>query len=123
MHYRILADMVVLIHLAFVAFAVLGALLVFWRRYIIWLHLPAVGWSVWIEFSGNICPLTPLENWLRVRAGQGGYRGDFVENYLESMLYPAGLTPERQILLAALVVFINLAIYGYGLFRLRPKKR
>ena len=71
MPYGILADIVVLIHLGFVIFVVMGAVLSYWRRWIIWLHLPSVGWAVWIETSGGICPLTPLENWLRIKAGQG----------------------------------------------------
>ncbi len=73
MPYGIFADIVVLIHLAFVIFAVLGAFLIIWRPWILWLHLPAIFWAIWIEMTGGICPLTPLENWLRIRAGQGGY--------------------------------------------------
>ena len=71
--------------------------------------------------TGGICPLTPLENWLRIRAGQGGYRGDFVEYYLMPVLYPLGLTRNIQILLGVLVILANVAIYGYVIFRLKPK--
>jgi hypothetical protein len=122
MPYGILADIVVWIHLAFVLFAVLGAILVIWWRWIFWLHLPAIFWAVWMEFSGKICPLTPLENWLRIRAGQGGYRGDFVEHYLMPVLYPAGLTHNIQILLGLLVIIINAALYGYIIFQSRRTK-
>ena len=122
MLYGILADIVVWLHLAFVLFAVLGALLVVWRRRVVWLHLPAVFWAIWIELSGGICPLTPLENWLRHRAGQGGYRGDFVENYLMPLLYPVDLTRDIQIVLGLLVVFINLSLYGYMVFQSRRKR-
>ncbi len=94
--YYVLADLVVLIHFSFVLFAVLGALLVIWWRKVLWLHLPAVVWAVWIEFSGKICPLTPLENWLRIRGGGSGYGGDFVGHYLMPILYPSGLTQKVQ---------------------------
>ena len=87
----------------------------------IWGHLPAVGWAAWIEFSGNICPLTPLENMLRIRAGGNGYAGDFVSHYLLSALYPDGLTRQTQMILGALVLGVNLVIYGYVFFRRKRK--
>ena len=122
MVYGILADIVVLIHLLFVVFVLIGGGLVLWRRRVGWLHLPAVLWAVWIELTGGICPLTPLENWLWQRAGQGGYRGDFVEHYVIPLLYPDGLTRDVQILLGLLVLFINLAFYGYLIFQIRRRK-
>jgi len=110
--YRALADAIVVLHLGFVAFVVLGALLAFrWPR-VLWIHLPAAVWGAWIEFSGRICPLTPLENRLRNLGGEAAYERDFVEQYLMPVLYPAGLTAEIQILLGALVVLVNAAIYG-----------
>ena len=122
MLFGILADIVVWFHLAFVLFAVLGALLVIWRHRVVWLHLPAVVWAVWIELSGGTCPLTPLEVWLRNRAGQGGYRGDFVEHYLMPLLYPVDLTRNIQILLGFLVIFINIALYGNIVYKIRRKR-
>ena len=122
MLFGILADIVVWFHLAFVLFAVLGAVLVIWRHRVVWLHLPAVLWAVWIELSGGICPLTPLELWLRKRAGQGGYRGDFVEHYLMPLLYPVDLTRNIQILLGFLVIVINIALYGYIVYKIRRKR-
>jgi hypothetical protein len=122
MLYGILADIVVLIHLFFVLFAVLGAVMIIWRRWVIWLHLPAVLWAIWIELTGGVCPLTPLENWLRNRAGQGGYRGDFVEHYLLPLLYPVGLTRNIQILLGLVVISINAALYGYLFYQHRRRK-
>ena len=122
MPYAILADIVVLIHLFFVLFAVMGAVLVIWRRWVIWLHIPAVLWAIWIELTGGICPLTPLENWLRRRAGQGGYQGDFVEQYLIPVLYPVGLTRNFQILLGLVVISINAALYGYLYYQHRRRK-
>ena len=122
MLYGILADIVVWIHFAFVLFVVLGAITIIrWRR-VLWLHLPAVFWAIWIELAVGICPLTPLENWLRNRAGQGGYRGDFVEQYLMPVLYPTGLTRNLQIVLGFLVILINAGIYGYIIWRYRRRK-
>ncbi len=122
MPYGIFADIVVWIHLAFVIFGVAGASLVIWWRRMLWLHLPAVFWTIWIELTGGICPLTPLENWLRIRAGQGGYRGGFVGHYLMSVLYPVGLTRNIQILLGLMVIIINAAFYGHIIFQLWRKK-
>ncbi len=121
MVYQIFADLVVVIHLAFVIFAVLGAFLALWRRWIIWLHLPAFLWAVWIEWTGGICPLTPLENWLRIKGGQGGYEGDFVTTYILPILYPADLTRNVQFILAILIIVINIAIYG-SIFYKRSRK-
>ena len=122
MPYGIFADIVVLIHLTFVIFAVLGAVLIIWWRWTTWLHFPAFLWAVWIEFSGGICPLTPLENWLRIKAGQGGYEGAFVATYLLPVLYPAGLTRNVQLLLAMMVIVINVAIYGSIFYKRNREK-
>lgn len=119
MLFRVLADLVVVVHLAFVVFVVLGGLLVLrWPR-AMWLHLPAAAWGVWIELSGGICPLTPLENSLRRSGGLAGYSGGFVERYLLGVLYPDGLTREIQLGLAALVLLVNAAVYGWVLLRWR----
>jgi hypothetical protein len=121
MAYVLLADLVVLIHLVFVLFAVLGALLIIRWRNVLWLHLPAAVWAAWVEFSGKICPLTPLENWLRMRGGGSGYAGDFAGHYLMPILYPSGLTRKVQFILGAVVIAVNLIIYGYVFFIRRPK--
>lgn len=116
MVFNLLAALVVLIHLGFVLFCVLGALLVVrWRKFFR-LHLAAVAWAAWIEFSGRICPLTPLENWLRLKGGQNDYSGDFVGHYLLPLLYPASLTRNTQILLGAALAGVNVVIYGYVFF-------
>jgi hypothetical protein len=108
----ILADALVLLHLLFVVFVMTGGfLLVRWPR-LLWLHLPAAAWGAFIEFSGGICPLTPLENSLRVLGGGSAYSGDFVERYLLPLLYPAQLTPTLQQVLGALVVGVNLLAYA-----------
>lgn len=113
------ADAVIALHLAFILFAVLGGVLVGrWPR-LAWLHLPAFCWAAAIEFWGWICPLTPLENWLRERGGAGGYETGFIEHYLLPLIYPAALTREVQIVLGLLVVAINLSLYGWLLHRRR----
>lgn len=107
-----LADLVVIVHGLFIVFAVAGGLLVLrWPR-VAWLHLPAAVWGVLIEWSGWICPLTPLENTLRQAAGQAGYSGGFVERYLLPLIYPAGLTPAVQLWLGLVVLVVNVAVYA-----------
>ncbi|WP_454711475.1 DUF2784 domain-containing protein [Cupriavidus nantongensis] len=107
-----LADLVVIVHGLFIVFVVAGGLLALrWPR-VAWLHLPAAVWGVLIEWSGWICPLTPLENLLRRAAGQAGYSGGFVERYLLPLIYPAGLTPAVQLWLGLVVLAVNVAIYA-----------
>jgi hypothetical protein len=108
---RLAADAVLAAHLAFVLFVVFGGLLALRRPRVAWLHLPAVAWAALIEFSGWICPLTPLEVALRHGAGEAGYGGDFVEHYLVALIYPAGLTRELQVSIGAGVLLINLVVY------------
>lgn len=119
MGWALAADAVLLAHGLFIAFAVAGGLLVAWRRRLAWLHLPAAAWAAWIEFSGGICPLTPLENRFRALAGERGYPGDFVGHYLLPLVYPSGLTPAVQWALGALVIAINVAVYAWVLRRAR----
>ncbi|HEX5387166.1 MAG TPA: DUF2784 domain-containing protein [Gemmatimonadales bacterium] len=107
-----IADLVVLFHVAFVLFVVLGGLLVLRWGWVAWAHLPAAAWGAWIEFSGRVCPLTPLENSLRLASGQPAYAGDFVGHYILPVLYPAGLTHGVQVALGMFVVGLNLAIYS-----------
>ena len=104
----LLADLIVLGHVAFVVFAVLGGFLALrWHR-LVWIHLPAVIWAVIVEVFGWVCPLTPLENWLRRRGGQAGYPSDFIAHYILPVLYPEELSREVQICLGALVLIIKL---------------
>ena len=109
---RIAADAVVALHALFVAFVVAGGVLVLWRRGFAWIHLPAAAWGAWVEFTGTICPLTPLENAWRRAAGEAGYPGGFVEHYVVPVLYPEGLTPRTQIAFGIVVVAINVVLYG-----------
>lgn len=113
MIYRLLADLVTLTHLAFVVFVVLGGLLLIrWPR-LAWLHIPAAVWGAFVEFTGRVCPLTPLEIRLREAGGELGYSGGFVEQYILPLLYPADLTTDIQLLLGAVVVVVNGAVYGF----------
>ena len=118
--YAALAALVVFAHLAFVVFATLGGMLALrWPR-IAWVHLPAAAWAVFVEFSGRLCPLTPLENMLRRRAGLEDYSSDFIANYIFPVLYPEGLPREAQMAIGAFVLAVNAIAY---LFVLRSRRR
>ena len=123
MGYRVLADLVVGVHALFVAFVVVGGLLVLRWPWVAALHVPAAVWGALIEFQGWICPLTPLENALRAAAGQAGYRGGFIEHYLLPVLYPAGLTRSVQLVLGALVIVVNVVVYAVVVWRLARRRR
>ena len=114
MPYRLLADAVVVLHLGFVVFVVCGGLLVLWQRWAALLHLPAAAWGVYIELTGGICPLTPLENQLRALGGVSAYSGDFVEQYLMPVLYPPDLRRDVQVALGLLALAVNVGIYVYA---------
>ena len=113
MIHRVAADAVLLLHLGFILFVLLGGLLAVRWRWAPWLHLPAAAWGVYVELSGGLCPLTPLENRLRSAAGEAGYTGGFIEHYLLALIYPAGLTHEIQYVLAAIVVGVNGLAYAW----------
>ncbi len=122
MLYRVLADLVVWVHLAFVAFVVLGGLLALrWPR-VAYVHVPSFLWGAWIHFVGWECPLTPLENHLRALAGQSGYEGGFVEHYLLPVLYPAFLGRPTSVGLGVFVLALNALIYWRVLFRVRTRR-
>lgn len=118
---RVAADAVLLLHFAFVLFVAFGGLLVLrWPR-LAFAHLPAAAWGVYIELAGRLCPLTTLENRLRRAAGDGGYEGGFIEHYITPLLYPPGLTRSMQFGLAAALIAINLAVYGWLWYRRRGR--
>lgn len=122
MLHRLLADAVLLVHAAFVAFVVLGGLWVLFRPKLAWLHLPAVAWGAGIEIFGGVCPLTPLENQLRRLAGEQGFHGGFVEHYLLAALYPEGLTRAVQLALGFAVLMLNTALYVAVWHRARRRR-
>lgn len=124
MGWRIQADLLVVLHLAFTAFVIFGGFLAWkWRR-AVFAHLPALAWGFWVETSGRVCPLTPLENRLRHLAGQAGYQGGFLNHYVLALLYPSWLTRPDQWVLAALLFAINLTAYAVLLkkWRRRPSR-
>ncbi len=115
--YRWLADLTLLLHAAFVVFVLLGGVAVLrWPR-IAWFHVPSALWGSVLELAGWICPLTPLENELRERAGQAGYERGFLEHYLLAAIYPEGLTRNMQIVFGILALALNLTIYAWLLTR------
>lgn len=119
MIYSLLADLVVIAHLTFILFVVGGGLLAFrWKR-TVWLHVPAAGWGVLIELAGWICPLTPVENRLRLKAGERGYEGSFVEHHILPLVYPEELTRNGQLVLGGLVLVVNAIVYAALLGRRR----
>ena len=115
--YRLLADLTLLAHFAFIVFVLLGGLLVLKWPQIAWLHIPAALWGALTEFFSLPCPLTPMEKHFQRLAGDTPYEGDFIARYLLPLIYPAELTPTVQIVLGAIVVALNIAIYGWLLAR------
>ncbi|MCS6996200.1 MAG: DUF2784 domain-containing protein [Casimicrobiaceae bacterium] len=119
--FSLAADLVLIVHLAFIVFVLVGGFFLAERRRLRWLHLAAVAWAVAISVFGWTCPLTPLENALLARAGEATYEGGFVARYLLPIIYPDALTPEVQHLMAATVVAINLLAYGRAWLRTQPQ--
>ncbi|KHT62516.1 hypothetical protein RJ45_17010 [Photobacterium gaetbulicola] len=122
MIYRMLADLVVILHLLFIIFALFGGLLVLWRGYMLLVHVPAALWVAVISFKGWICPLTPLENQLRQAAGSEGYPGGFVEYYLIPVIYPVGLRFDVQVFLGITAMGINIVIYAIVYYRYKLRQ-
>ncbi len=120
--YRLLADAVVFLHLAFIAFIVFGGILALRWPWFAWVHLPLAFWGVVVQWMRWICPLTPLENWFRAHGGGRAYREGFVEHYLMPVLYPVGIGPRLHIALGALVLGMNALIYAVVLVRMRRKR-
>lgn len=118
----LLAELLMLVHFGFVLFVIAGGLLVAWRAWFAWLHLPCALYGAAIELFGWVCPLTPLEQSLRRAAGQGGYEGGFIEHYLRPILYPQDWR-DIHILLGVAAVLVNVGIYAWALWRLRRRAR
>ena len=117
MVYKLLADFVLLLHFAFIIFVIFGGLLALKNVKWAWLHVPAAVWGGLVEFAGWICPLTPLENWLRFKAGAGTYQESFIAHYLLPLIYPTELTRNVQIMLGVGIVLISLLIYSLVLYK------
>lgn len=113
MLWGLVADAILVVHLGFVLFALLGGLLAAWWRGFLLLHPPAAVWAIFVELTGRGCPLTGWEQQLRLRAGEAGYSVGFVEHYLLPLLYPDWLTLPVQYVLAGVVLIVNLAVYAW----------
>ena len=123
MFWGVLADLVLLIHFAFIIFVLFGGFLVIRWSWLAWVHLPSVIWGAAIEFLGLICPLTPLENWLRHTSGETGYTKGFIEHYILPVVYPTDLTPQIQLFLGFGLVILNLGIYAWVIWWSRSQVR
>lgn len=123
MGYRLAADAVVLFHLVFIVFVMFGGLLALRWKWLTGFHLPAVAWGMSVELLHLYCPLTPLENLLRAKAGDAGYAGGFIEHYLIALIYPVGLTPAVQVWLGVLVALANLLVYGLLIRQWQRRRR
>jgi Protein of Unknown function (DUF2784) len=119
MPWSLLADAVVVLHLAFIVFVVIGGFLALRWRWLVLLHIPTLAWATWVEVSGAICPLTPFENHLRRLAGEAGYEGGFIAHYITPVMYPAGLTRDVQFVLAGMLIALNVAAYTLLTRRIR----
>jgi hypothetical protein len=117
----IAADALLLLHGAFIAWVLLGGLAVAFVPRLAWLHLPALAWGVYVQFTGTVCPLTPWENSLRLKAGEAGYAGGFIEHYLTAAIYPEGLTRQVQFWLGCGLLAINLGAYACAWQRRRDR--
>ena len=117
MPYRFAADVVLALHFAFIVFALFGGLLAIRFPWVALVHLPAAGWGAFVELTGRICPLTPLENALRARGGDAGYTEGFIEHYLLPIIYPGALTRDVQLWLAGVLIVVNVLIYVHVLHR------
>jgi hypothetical protein len=122
MLFRVLADGVLVVHLAFVLFVALGGFLVLRWPSVAWLHVPAACWGTYIEFSGRICPLTPLENTFRERGGEAGYSGGFIDHYITALIYPDGLTRTAQMVIGTAVVVLNVGLYAWAYWKRKPAR-
>jgi hypothetical protein len=120
MSYRMLANAVVVFHFMVVLFVIAGALLLLWRRWVAWVHLPVIAWVIFAEIFHHICPLTFLENWLRDLGGDEAYAGDFVDHYIIPVLYPRGLTATMQVVFGIFVLVVNVVLYAIAFRHKQP---
>ncbi len=123
MVYNLLSTGLVILHFGFIGFVVVGGVLCLKWQKVFWVHIPAVAWAIMIEMTGWICPLTPLENYFLLKAGNSTYSADFISHYLLPILYPEGLTRTIQFLLGLSVLLVNITIYGFVIRKIVRKKR
>jgi hypothetical protein len=118
---RTLGELVLGFHFAFIVFALLGGLLVLWKSWIVWLHLPSVVWSALVNLLSQVCPLTPLENRFRDLAGQAGYEGGFIQHYIAPVVYPSGMSRSMELIASFTVLIWNVLIYTLVVVSLRRR--
>ncbi|WP_455201057.1 DUF2784 domain-containing protein [Kaarinaea lacus] len=118
-----LANIILIVHFLFILFALLGGLFLLRYRWVAWLHVPAFIWAALISFAGWVCPLTPWEVALRKAAGEDGYAGGFIEQYITPVIYPEGYTREFAITAGITVLLVNLLIYGAVIYRTRIQRK
>jgi hypothetical protein len=112
---------VLVVHLVFILFVLFGGFAVLYKRWFVWLHVPAMAWGAMLSFMGWICPLTPLENSLRRAAGEAGYTGGFVAHYLVPVIYPQTYNRDFAVAAGIVVLILNLAIYAYIVHRVHRR--
>ncbi len=115
--YEFLATLTLIIHFLFILFVILGGLLFFVKRWILFLHIPAFIYGVYVELTQSICPLTYIENFFLTKANLASYSTSFIQNYLYAIIYPINLTKEIQISLAIALLIVNGIIYGLIIIR------
>ena len=110
--YEFLATLTLVLHFLFIIFVIFGGLLFFIKKWVILIHLPALIYGIYVEFTQSICPLTYLENFLLQKAKLTTYSTSFIQNYLVPIIYPINLTKDIQINLAIALIILNVVIYG-----------
>ena len=113
MGYRLAADAMMIAHLLYIIFVVVGGLLALRARWVLWLHVPAVAWAIVVQYFGRLCPLTTWEQELRAGAGAAGYQGSFIDHYLVPLIYPSDMPAAMPLVLGSVVLVINVTIYGW----------
>ena len=119
--YEFAADLTLIVHFAFIIFVVFGALLFFVSTKIIYVHVPALIWGIYIEITHSICPLTYLENWFLQKANLATYSEGFIQNYLVPIVYPTNLTVDLQTYLAIVLIVANMIMYGLIISKSKKK--
>jgi hypothetical protein len=119
---KLLADIVLLFHFAFILFAIFGGLAVLFRGWLAWFHVPVVLWSSLVNLASWTCPLTPLENFFRAQAGQAGYQGGFIQHYIEPLVYPTGMPRDFELIAGISILMWNVLLYAFILYWRQRRK-
>ena len=120
--YIIAAALVLLIHLAWIFFVIIGAWFTRGRPWLTMLHLASLVWGVAVELGPWPCPLTLMENALEAHAGMATFSGSFLVHYLDRIVYP-NLSIELITICGVAVCLLNLGVYGYRLWQWSKRSR